>query len=149
MAQVFLVTSGSAALVANTLKTAVQLATGAAVQNRIVQVDITFNGVTASAVPVQVDIVKTTGASSGGAAATPTKANTDARAAAATTARINDTTPGVLSAVQSSYFVPPTSGLSIQFPLGREPGMTVSEFWEVRLNAAAAVSYIVNVWFEE
>jgi len=150
MAQVFTVSSTKTALVAATLKVAVQLATGAAVQNRILQIDVTFDGTNAAAVPVLVELVRETGVTStGGTAPTPVKVNTDASAAAATTARINDTTDGTGPTVIAAWLVPPTSGIVIQFPLGREAGMKVSEFLALRLTAPAVVNYIVNVWFEE
>ncbi len=151
MAQLYSVSSGkTAGAAAGTAKVAVQLATGAQVANKIVQIDITFDGVVASAVPVLVELVKATGVSSGGTAPAATKVQ--ARGNAQTTARINDTTDGASPTVQQSYLVPPTSGLVLQFPLGREPEMVVSDFWEVRitwLSGQTVVNYLVNVWFEE
>jgi hypothetical protein len=149
MSQVFSVTTGSTTLAAATAKIAIMLYTSATVQNRIIQFDVTFNGVNAAATPVLLELVTTSGSSSGGSIYTPLKQNTDARVAAGTVARINDTVDGASPVVNQSYFVPPTSGLIIQFPLGREPGVPPSSFWEMRLTAPAVVNYIANLWVEE
>jgi len=48
-----------------------------------------------------------------------------------------------------AHFVPPTSGIYIQFPLGREPEVAVSAFARVRTLAGAAVNcYAGVVWAE-
>lgn len=149
MAAIFVVTSGSAGLTANTIKVPVLLYTGAATQCQIIQTDVTFNGVTATDIPVQFEIATTSGSSSGGSIVTPYAVSPYTRVAAATIARINDTTEGGSPSVKAAWFIPPTSGISIQYPLGREAGLPPSTFIEFRLRAAAAVSYTMNVWFEE
>ena len=45
--------------------------------------------------------------------------------------------------------VPPTSGIYIQFPLGREPEMAVSTFCRLRNTFAATVNVICGVAWEE
>ena len=45
--------------------------------------------------------------------------------------------------------VPPTSGIYIQYPLGREPEMAVSTFLRLRNKLAAAVNAICMVAWEE
>lgn len=151
MATLFSVTSGlTACAAAASVKVAVALATGSTIENKIVQVDVMFNGVTSTEKPVKVELVKTTGAPSGGSTYTPLKAQ--GAAGNGTTARINDTTDGSSPTIQQAYMVPATSGICIQWPLGREPEMKVSEFWEVRItlqSGAAANDYLCNVWFEE
>lgn len=48
-----------------------------------------------------------------------------------------------------THFVPPTSGIYVQFPLGREPEVQVSAFARLRTTAAAAVNcYAGLVWAE-
>lgn len=149
MAKLYVVTA-TAALAAATAKTAIQLATSTTNVNLIVGVDITFDGVSASAVPVLVQLGKPTAAGSGGSAFTPLVVTPTAVAAASgSSARVNDTTPGASFVVHQQWYIPPTSGFSIQFPLGREIAMRVSEFWELLLTAPAIVNYRANVWFEE
>jgi hypothetical protein len=48
-----------------------------------------------------------------------------------------------------THFVPPTSGIYIQFPLGREPEVQVSAFARVRTQAGAAVTCEAGVMWEE
>jgi len=48
-----------------------------------------------------------------------------------------------------THFVPPTSGIYVQFPLGREPEVQVSAFARVRTTAGAAVSAYAGVMWEE
>ena len=48
-----------------------------------------------------------------------------------------------------THFVPPTSGIYVQFPLGREPEVQVSAFSRVRTTAGAAVNcYAGLMWAE-
>lgn len=152
MPQLYSVTSGlTACAAAASVKVGVQLATGAAVRATITQIDVMFNGVTSTEKPVKVELVKTTGASSGGSSYTPLLNQPGGRASQ-TTARINDTTDGSSPTIQQGYLIPATSGICMQFPLGREIEMAVSEFWEVRItlqSGAAANDYLVNVWFTE
>lgn len=48
-----------------------------------------------------------------------------------------------------THFVPPTSGIYVQFPLGREPEVGVSQFARIRLTAGAAVNCYAGVMWEE
>lgn len=155
MSALYSVTSGrTAGAAAASIKNAIALATGANVGCRIVQIDISFDGIIAGAKPVLVELVKPTGVSSGGSAYTPLKANSDAfsRGASQTTARINDTVDGSSPVIQQAYMISPLSGMVLQFPLGREIIMNASEFWELRVTWAVSetvVNYLANVWFEE
>ena len=155
MADIYSATSGSTAgAAANTAKVAVELQTGSGEIIRIKQVDVTLNGTNAAAKPVLVELVKTTGASSGGSTYTPLKVNGDAYAKATSivSARINDTSDGASPTIQQAYLVPATSGMVIQFPLGCEPIVSASEFWEVRVtwqSGETVTNYLVNVWWEE
>jgi hypothetical protein len=48
-----------------------------------------------------------------------------------------------------THKVPPTSGIYIQYPLGREPEMAVSTFARLRNTAAATVNVLCGVSWEE
>ena len=48
-----------------------------------------------------------------------------------------------------THFVPPTSGIYVQFPLGREPEMQVSAFARVRTHAGAAVTCLAGLMWAE
>lgn len=143
----------TAAAAAGTAKVAVALATGAAVTNTIMGIDVTFDSTAtgAGAIAALVELVRTTAASSGGSTATPA-AWKKGQIAAATTARINDTTDGTGPSVLKSWLVPVTSGVLQQLPLGREFDMEASDFVEVRVtlqSGATACDYDVNVDIEE
>jgi hypothetical protein len=51
--------------------------------------------------------------------------------------------------VAITHFVPPTSGIYIQYPLGREPEMAVSTFLRIRNTAPAAVNVYCGLAWEE
>lgn len=48
-----------------------------------------------------------------------------------------------------THFVPPTSGIYIQYPLGREPEVAVSTFLRIRNTAPAAINVYCGVVWEE
>lgn len=150
----WVVTTGSTALVAATAKTAIELTTPSGTGNQWYQLDVSFNGISSTAIPVTVDIV-TYSATGTGTAITFAAAH---RATAATqgmavdpltTAKVNMTVDGAGATVVSSVFLHPQSGVTYQFPLGREFGMNKSLLYGVRLTAPAIVNYLVNLWFEE
>lgn len=148
MARQFSITTGSTALVAATAKTAIELATGAAVANQWIQLDVTFNGTTATAIPVTVEIVRYT-ATGTGTTYTPNKIGPAQDVAAGTTAKINDTVEPSTPTILLAWFVSPTSGVTWQFPLSREVAMINSQFLGVRLTAPAIVNYLCNLIIEE
>jgi hypothetical protein len=150
VAKVYTVTTGAVALVAATAKTVAEVTTGAGVTNAWVGFDVTFDGVTATNVPVKVEIVSYTGASTG-TAFTPLRANGEAQnVAAVSTAKINDTVEPTTPTVRRTWFIPPTSGVLWQFPLGREIGyMPVSSIYGIRCTAANGVNVAINLDFEE
>lgn len=48
-----------------------------------------------------------------------------------------------------THFVPPTSGIYVQFPLGREPEVQVAAFSRIRTTAGAAVNCYAGAMWEE
>ena len=48
-----------------------------------------------------------------------------------------------------THFVPPTSGIYVQFPLGREPEVQVNAYARVRTTAGAAVNCLAGVMWAE
>ncbi len=148
----YVITSGKTAAASNALKVAVALATGAAVLNRWLAFDVSFDGTTATATPILVEIVRTTAASSGGSVGTIQHYNGFTPSAASSTARINDTADGTSPTVIQSWLINPTTAFSYQWPLGREFTMSVSSFAEIRLTtvtASGTPNYVVNLVFEE
>ncbi len=60
-----------------------------------------------------------------------------------------DVTPTGTPVSLETHFVPPTSGIYVQFPLGREPEVQVSAFARVRVTAGAAVNCLAGVMWAE
>jgi len=143
------------------IKTHIQLATNTTTPAiRFVEWWVEFDGATA-ATPIKVELIRHTG----GAQTTLTAY------AAADIAKVNDpnaptssiqlgtalsgfsntttevTPTGAVSL--ETHFVPPTSGIYVQFPLGREPEVQVSAFSRVRTTAGAAVNCYAGVMWEE
>jgi len=156
---------GAAAAVAITtgtaIKTHIQLATNTTTPAiRFVEWWAEFDGSTA-ATPIKVELIRHTG----GAQTTLTAY------AAADIAKVNDpnaptssiqlgtalsgfsntttevTPTGAVSL--ETHFVPPTSGIYVQFPLGREPEVQVSAFARLRTTAGAAVNAYAGLMWEE
>lgn len=143
------------------IKTHLQLATATTSPAiRFVEWWAEFDGSTA-ATPIKVELVRHTG----GAQTTLTAYVT------ADIARVNDPNAPIstiqLGAALSGYsnttteitptaavslethFVPPTSGIYVQFPLGREPEVQTSAFARIRTTAGAAVNAYAGCMWEE
>ena len=149
MARRYVVTVSAMALVAATNKGLVELATPSTVAKVcVVEWALTCDGVTATNVPILAEWIQTT-ATGTGSAFTPLQLG-GAAVASITTAKTAITTIGSTPTVYFPYYVPPTSGLCIQSPLGREPiEMMASQFWTLRLNAPNNVNASGYVVFEE
>jgi len=143
------------------IKTHIQIATNTTTPSiRFVEWWVEFDGSTA-ATPIKVELVRHTGGAqttlTAYVAADIAKVN-DPNAPASgiqlgtalsgfsnTTAEVTPT--GAVSL--ETHFVPPTSGIYVQFPLGREPEVQVSAFARVRTTAGAAVNCYAGVMWEE
>lgn len=127
----------------------------------VVEVGVSFNGISATAVPVIVRLVRTTVAPVGGGTITQAATPVDAASPASLCTAYMPTTasPGVYAttaptagAVMRTWYVPPTSGLVLQFPLGQEPdspGTPAAAGFGIQCVApaiVAATSYLV--WSE-
>lgn len=49
----------------------------------------------------------------------------------------------------ATHFVPPTSGIYIQYPLGREPEVLINAFFRHRVTSSVAVNCLAGVSWEE
>lgn len=153
MAAVFTVNTGAVASPSAATKVCVQLASTTTKTCKIIGFDITFDGTDSTKTPILVTIARETGVSStSGSAPTPVRAGGDASVTSAMTARISDTTDGASPTVIAGWYVPPTSGLVYQFPLGREPSMFISDFIALRVTTVAGSgtpNYNATLWYEE
>lgn len=138
------------------LKTILQIATPAGLRAKLVEIGVTFDGVTSSAVPVLVTLRRQTSAGTGAASLAanfgPNPHNPDAATANVTAAQgpagtwTAEPTTGV---VLRAWRVPPTSGLVFQWPLGTEPEMAVSKYLAIVVTSAATVNATAWMTWEE
>ncbi len=157
---------GAAAPVAITtgtaIKTMIQIATNTTTPAiRFVEWWAEFDGSTA-ATPIKVELMRHTSAgqttltayvaadiakfNDPNAPASSVQLGTGLSGYSNTTAEITPTgTPVSLE----THFVPPTSGIYVQFPLGREPEVQVSAYARVRTTAGAAVNCLAGLVWEE
>jgi hypothetical protein len=137
------------ALVAATAKSVVEIGTPSTVRAKIVQWWAEFDGVSASAVPVKIEL----GRFSSGVTTATTLAGfaLDANEPASlVTAKHSTTTEGAGTISGGEiHLVSPTSGILVQYPLGREWMIGASGFWRMRLTAPAAVNVTFGVQWEE
>lgn len=146
--------SVSGKAVANTMTTQLEINPPANRKAVVTEVSITFSGVSATDVPVLVQTCRVTAASAAGTATTANDQKDTAIGAAATLAKFLPASEGTV-VVLKQYEVPPSSGLVIQYPLGREPevfgaGASAKGF-SIRANrgSGAAINADTNIEFEE
>lgn len=143
------------------IKTHVQLATNTTTPAiRFVEWWVEFDGATA-ATPIKVELVRHTGGPqttlTAYAAADIAKVNdpnaptSSIQLGTALSGFSNTTTEVTPTGAVSleTHFVPPTSGIYVQFPLGREPEVQVSAFARIRTTAGAAVNAYCGAMWEE
>jgi hypothetical protein len=143
------------------IKTMLQLATNATSQAiRVIEWWTEFDG-SAAAAPIKVELLRHTGGPQNSltayTAAMIAKSN-DPNAPASTVqlgvalsgfgTGATEVTPTTVVNI-STHLVPPTSGIYIQYPLGREPEVQISAFLRHRTTAGAAVNCYAGVSWEE
>ena len=145
-------TSGRA--VANTMTTILEINPPANRKAVVTEASVTFSGVSATDVPVLVQLCRVTAASAAGTGVTPTDQKDTSIGASATAAKYLPASEGTV-VVLKQYEVPPSSGLVIQYPLGREPeiigGAASAKGYSIRCNrgSGAAINADANIEFEE
>lgn len=143
-------TTGDIALSAATAKTIMSVINAANSLIRIVEFGVSFDGVTAAAEPVTVELCYSTQATAGTSTShTITQVRGPTRTVQATAARNYTVEPTSLT-VWKRWLVHPTSGIALQFPLGREPECTVTaDALLIRCTAPATVNVQGYIEFEE
>lgn len=135
-------TTGDIALTAATARTILNVINAATGSIRLVELSVSFDGVTPTAEPVTVELCSSTQAGAGSSTAhTLVQCRGVTRTAQATAARAYSSEPTVLT-VLKRWLVPAFGGLLvIQFPLGREPEqVTTVDGLCLRCTAPANVS---------
>lgn len=146
MGSIYVVSTGSIAT-GTSLKTLLELITASTDRLTLISWWVEFDGATASDTPIKVELVR---ASAGitGTSITPLK-YTDYAPAAATTAKHTATAEGTPTDILEVHYVPPTAGLIIQYPLGREIQVPVSSFIRARVTAGVGVNAAVGMVWDE
>ena len=146
----FGVSADQVALTAAAAKTVLELATPSTAGLTPVMWWVEFDGVSASALPVKVEVGIFSAAVTTATTATPFSLNGGERGVASSgAAKTNATAEGAGTATYvETHRVSPTSGILVQEPLGNELVVGPSSFWRIRLTAAANVNATVGVrWF--
>lgn len=157
MATGYTVTTGTSAtaLSAATAKTLINLIAGANQQAIITEFSVSFDGVTASAVPVLVELCQSTQATAGTPGSSPTPAVIRGLGTASATPGINYSAEPTVLTVIKQWLVTPNGGLLVvQSPLGRETitnlsGSSTVKAVALRCTAPAAVNVRAYMEFEE
>lgn len=114
-------TAGDIALVAATAKTVMNAINGTNSIEKLIELSVSFDGVTAAAESVTVELCKSTQAGAGTATShTMAQSGGPTRTAQGTAARAYTAEPTVLTVIKRWLIHPAGGGLLIQGPLGRE-----------------------------
>lgn len=134
-------TAGDIALAAATAKTILSVINAANSLIRLVEMGVSFDGVSGTAEPVTVELCSSTQATAGTSTSqTPVQCRGPTRTVQASGARNYTAEPTVLT-VLKRWLVHPQTGMVIQFPLGREPEqVTTADALCIRCTAPAAVN---------
>lgn len=136
------------ALAAGTAKTVVGVLGAATDTLSMVRLEVSFDGITATAVPavVELGIITALGTTT---AFTPVQ-STGSPANSTASAGYNATVEPTYSRILWSRYVPVTMGLLLEWiPLGEEPLAAVSQGFAVRVTAPAAVNCLASITYAE
>lgn len=142
--------------VTTSINTLVQVATPATTEIVVMAWGISFDA-SAAAVPVLVELLQTDVAATAGTSLTPTLYGSTVAASlcvggtGATMFNDGAITEGTITATRvfDCQLVAPTGAYAVQFPLGREPVVSISKFLRIRTTAPAAVNAICWIQWEE
>jgi hypothetical protein len=136
-------TGGAVALAAATAKSVLGVKSGAAFGLTLRRFTVAFDGVSATAVPVLVEMCYSTFATNSPGTAstsvTPVQESGRVIAHGVTAAKTWTTEPTVLT-VLGEYLIPPTSGMDLWYPFGQEPDCALAEGFVIRCTAPAIVN---------
>ena len=143
-------TTADVALSAATAKTIVSVINASNALIRITELGVSFDGVSATAEPVTIELCSSTQATAGTTTSqSPVQQYGPTRTVQATGARNYTAEPTVLTVIKR-WLVHPQTGIELQFPLGREPEQVITaDALCLRCTAPAAVNAQGYICFEE
>lgn len=145
-------TEGAVALSAATAKTILGVKAHANSGLQLKGFEIAFDGVTASGVPVLIELLYSTFASNSpgtnSTSTTPRQSYGRALAAGFTSGKTWTAEPTVLTMLKEFLLTPNGGLIAYQWPLGQEPDCALAEGFVVRCNAPAAVNVRATMYVE-
>lgn len=142
-------TGAAVALAAATAKTILSVVAPAQFGVDLKKLRVGFDGVTASAVPVLVELCYSTFATAGTNTAGTVRQAYGRNITAGFTTAYNYTAEPTVLTVIDRWTLTPNGGLVVyDFPLGDTPDSAVSEGFALRLTAPAVVNANATLWFE-
>lgn len=146
MSAIYTVQKSANALAAATAETLLHV--GAGVRVRLLEWGVSFDGVTASDVPVLVQVITQTTAGTG-TTATPVPRDPAITLAAQSVARHSFSAEPTLGDILESHYVSPNGGLLVmQYPPGQEPVSAGGAAEYIGIRATAPTSAVnASVWF--
>lgn len=147
MSALFVVRQADIALTSG-LKTVLEVAPPANRSIKLVRWWVEFDGTSASAVPVLVNLARLT-ATGTGTAATAFKLQDNNSDAIESTGKHTITVEGTLDYNFEQHRIPPTSGYSYEYPLDREPVISSTGILALRVNVGANVNCTAGLVCEE
>jgi hypothetical protein len=114
---------GQVVTAANAAKSLLSILSTASIGAVVVELGVSFDGTSATATPILIELCKWDNTTAGtGSSTTPIQVKGTVVASAVTAAFNYTVEPTVLTPLKQ-WLVSPTSGLVVQFPLGREPSV--------------------------
>lgn len=142
--------------------TTAQIATGTAVKTilefegpatrpriEVDEVAMTFEGVTATGVPIEVELCAKTADATGGASPPSPVPDDTAAPASACTVRHNASAEGTVGVIFRRWLIHPQAGIVYQLPLGRTIKLSPAQTIALRVTAAASVDCVAHFGFIE
>lgn len=143
-------TTADVALTAATAKTILSVINASNGLIRLTELSVSFDGTSSSAEPVTVELCSSTETTAGTATShTIVQCRGSTRTVQATAKRNFTGEPTTLTVIRQ-WLVHPQTGITVQFPLGREPEqVTTADALLVRCTAPATVNARAHLEFEE
>lgn len=143
-------TTADVALTAATAKTILSVINASNALIRIVEMGVSFDGTSATAEPVTVELCSSTQAGAGTSTSqSPVQIRGATRTVQASGARNYTAEPSALTCLKR-WLVHPQTGIEMQYPLGREPEqVTTADALCIRVTAPATLNAQAYIEFEE
>jgi hypothetical protein len=149
MPQIYVVSTGSVALVAATAKTVIGLATLSTQDAQVVKIRFSFDGSVATGNNVKVELLTWT-ADGTGTSITPFLYGENQNKAALTTAKGNYSAEPTSITVRDMFWLPPNIAPYAEYdPLGQELEMPESKFYGFRLTSPSANNVAITAFVKE